>query len=496
MTEPTRGILGFAGYLPHHRLDRGAIRAASGTNAGKGSRSVASYDEDTTTMGVEAARLVLRGLQATGPDGRPGADGRLAPQALWFSTTDPAYVDKTNATVVHAALRLDHEVPALDLNGSVRSASGALAAALHSRDRVLLVTADTRTGLPTSADEREGGDAAAAVLIGGSDDPQPLLAEVVGQASVTEEFLDRWRTPGDRRSKQWEERFGELHYVALGTEAFKLALGQADLGPEDVAQVVVSGTHARAVRQVATKVGAGTGGVADDLTASVGNPGAAQPGLLLARALEAAEPGQVLALVVLADGADVVLLRTTEALAAWQPARSIDQQMAASPVDADHPGLRYLTFLAWKGMVTLEPPRRPEPARASASAAARSTSWKFGFVGSRDQDTGAVHLPPARVSFQGGAVDHMDPLPMADARGTVVTFTVDRLAYSPSPPIVFAVIDFDADDGGGRLPMELTDVAATDVAIGDRVEMTFRRLNQSDGIQNYFWKAKPIAGAR
>ncbi len=170
MTEPTRGILGFAGYIPHHRLDRGAISAASGTNAGKGSRSVAAYDEDTTTMGVEAARLALRALRAppaTGPDGQPGSDGRGAPQALWFSTTDPAYVDKTNATVVHAALRLDHEVPALDLNGSVRSASGALAAALRGRDRVLLVTADTRTGLPTSADEREGGDAAAAVLIGG-----------------------------------------------------------------------------------------------------------------------------------------------------------------------------------------------------------------------------------------------------------------------------------------------------------------------------------------
>ena len=166
--------------------------------------------------------------------------------------------------------------------------------------------------------------------------------------------------------------------------------------------------------------------------------------------------------------------------------------MAAGRTGDGRPGLRYLTFLSWKGMVTLEPPRRPEPARASASAAARSQSWKFGFVGSRDHDTGAVHLPPARVSFQGGAVDHMDPLPMADARGTVVTFTVDRLAYSPSPPIVFAVIDFDAEAGGGRLPMELTDVAATDVAIGDRVEMTFRRLNQADGVQNYFWKAKPV----
>ena len=48
-------------------------------------------------------------------------------------------------------------------------------------------------------------------------------------------------------------------------------------------------------------------------------------------------------------------------------------------------------------------------------------------------------------------------------RGTVVTFTVDRMAYSPSPPIVFAVVDF---DGGGRFPVELTDVDASDP--GDR----------------------------
>ena len=50
---------------------------------------------------------------------------------------------------------------------------------------------------------------------------------------------------------------------------------------------------------------------------------------------------------------------------------------------------------------------------------------------------------------------------MADVAGTIVTFTIDRLAYSPSPPIVFAVVDF---DGGGRFPVELTDVDADDGA--------------------------------
>jgi len=89
----------------------------------------------------------------------------------------------------------------------------------------------------------------------------------------------------------------------------------------------------------------------------------------------------------------------------------------------------------------------------------------------------------------GGAVDDMTPVPMADVPGTIVTYTIDRLAYSQSPPVVFAVVDF---DGGGRLPIELTDVDVDEVSIGGRVEMTFRRLFTADGIHNYFWKARPV----
>ena len=32
----------------------------------------------------------------------------------------------------------------------------------------------------------------------------------------------------------------------------------------------------------------------------------------------------------------------------------------------------------------------------------------------------------------------------------------------------------------------------TTLKIGDRVEMTFRRLFTADGIHNYFWKARPV----
>ena len=44
----------------------------------------------------------------------------------------------------------------------MRSAAGALRAALTGTETTLVTAADVRTGLPTSADERDGGDAAAA----------------------------------------------------------------------------------------------------------------------------------------------------------------------------------------------------------------------------------------------------------------------------------------------------------------------------------------------
>ena len=446
--ETVRGILGWGVHLPYRRLDRAAIAPVAGAGGGKGTRTAASYDEDSTTMGVEAARQALR-------------SSAVAPRTLWFATTTPAYLDKTNATAVHAALRLDRTVPAFDALGSVRSGIGALTAALDSPSSALVVTSDVRGGRPGGPDESAGGDAAAALLIG-SDEDGPVLAEVVARVSVSEEFLDRWRVPGEMASRLWEERFGETKYAPLAAEALKSALGAARVDAGDVAALVVAGLHERAVASTAKKSGVAADRLVDRLAAAIGNPGAAQPALLLATALEQlrdAPAGATVVLLVLSDGADAIVLRTTPALAGYRPARTVAAQVAAGAPVA------YGRYLAWRGLLQVEPPRRPEPARPSASAAGRSGEWKFGLT------TAAGVL--------------------ADQRGTVTTFTVDKLAYSPSPPVVFAVVDF---DDGERLPVELTDVDADGVSVGMRVEMTFRRLFTADGIANYFWKARPVRG--
>lgn len=451
------GITAYNAYIPFFRLDRARIGEALGTLGGKGTRAVASYDEDATSMAVEAARPIAS---------RGGFD------QLLFATADPPYLDKTNATAVHAALGLPEEVAAYDFCGSVRSGTGAMRAGVTAGS-TLVVLSDVRTGLAGGGDEQAGGDGAAAFLFGDDD----VIAQRLGGASATAEFLDRWRIPGEPASHQWEERFGEVAYVPLAQAALTDALKRAGL--TEVDHLIVTGVHPRAARRL--------GATVDDLTSAIGNTGTAHRGIVLADVLDRAAPGQTIALLTLADGADCSILRTTDALATYQRKTTVREQIEAGNTDLDYP-----TFLTWRGQLHREPPRRPDPTAPSAPPSFRREHWKFGFEGSRCESCGTRHLPPARVCVKCQAVDQMAPERLADVPGTIATFTIDRLAFSLSPPTVVAVVDF---DGGGRFQCELTDVDPATVKIGNRVEMTFRRIFTSGGVHNYFWKAKPMEGS-
>ena len=463
-----RGIVAYGAYVPYWRLERKAIGEALGVSAGSGTRAVASYDEDTTSKAVEAARGALRGVPAA----------RI--EAVYFATSDPAYLDKTNATAIHAALALPPTAMAVDMLGSVRSAVGALRAALDARIPVLAAMADVRIGLPGGADEREGGDGAAAFLCG----DEGVLVEPVGVASATAEFLDRWRLPGDPTSRQWEERFGEAAYVPLGESALAEALKQAGVPAQTVTRLIVAGPHGRAVRRVAAAAGVKKEAIADDLAAVLGNTGAAHAGLLFADTLDRAQPDEVIAVVSLADGADATVWRTTRAIGQCRPPSTVADRIASAKGR-----VAYNTWLTWRGFLRREPPRRPDPQPPEAPPSFRHEAWKFAFTGSRCQACDTRHLPPQRVCVKCQAIDRMAPERLADVPATIATFTIDRLAFSPSPPMVAAVIDF---EGGGRYQCELTDVDPRAVSIGNRVEMTFRRLITAGGVHNYFWKARPI----
>ena len=464
------GIASYGAYVPYHRLDRAAITAALAQGGGRGTRAVASYDEDATSMGVEAARAAL------GPT-------PLAPDTLFFATSQPPYLDKTNATAVHVAAGLPRSGLAVDVVGSVRSGIGALLSAARAGEPALAVLSDVRGGRPGGADEAEGGDGAAALLFADLE-PDQLLASLVGTGSVTEEFLDRWRLPGDGASRRWEERFGEHVYVPLGEEAFTDALKSAGVTAGDIDHLIVVGTHARAIRAVARTLGTRPEVLVDDLTAVVGNTGTAHAGLLLASVLDRAQPGETIALLSLADGADALIFVAQPGLADFAPRPVVERVVAQGTGVVPYP-----TFLTWRGELRREPPRRPDPQAPAGPPSSRSARWKFAFEGSRCEECGTRHLPPARVCVECHTADRMVPERLADVPARVVTYTVDRLAFSLSPPVVAAVVDF---EGGGRFQCELTDVDPAEISVGDEVTMTFRRVSTANGVHNYFWKARPI----
>jgi hydroxymethylglutaryl-CoA synthase len=489
--SPVGVLLSYGAYLPSGRLDRAEVGATLGTGAARGQRVVASFDEDSTTMGVAAVRAALSVLP------------EAPPRDLYFATTSPAYLDKTNAAALHTALGLGGEGFAADLAGSARSGMAALVSAAGLGG--IAVLADVRTGQPGSADERGGGDAAAAFVFGAGevasgtggasdgggprgtsdgsgagdvgDGADGAIAYVIGRAARTAEVLDRWRPPERAFAQVWEERFGYEQYAPLIRDTAAAALKDAGLAAAD--HVVLVSPNAAVPRRGKALV---TGTVSTTFS-PVGHAGVADAGVALAAVLDSAEPGQTILVLSAADGCDALVLRTTELLPARRQRFAVDAQLKAGvPVP-------YASYLTWRGLLEREPPRRPEPDRPAAPPSARAGDWKFSFTGSRCTECGFVHLPPARVCHRCGAVDRMDQARLAGTAGTVATYTVDRLAYSPAPPLVDAVVNF---DGGGRYALEVADADPDRLAVGSRVELVFRRLFTAGGVHNYFWKARVL----
>ncbi len=468
----TIGIISYGVYIPFNRLQRSVIASALDIRAGKGERSVASYDEDTATLAVEAARNCLAGRRVNGIS------------SLLLATTRPPYQEKLNAATVHAALQLEPATRALDLGGSVRAGLGGLLAASDTASLghlALATMADIRFGLPESKAEQEGGDGAAAFLLGRDD----VIAEIEATYSETLEHLAVWRLPGEEVARNWEERFGlEQVYLPLLDRAFRGLLEKTGTAPEELTRVVIDAPLSKVAPIAIKKLRLPAECLVGTLGESVGHTGAAHAGILMAAALDAASPGDRIAVFSVSDGVDSVLLRVTEKIASYKSRRSVEELIASKRSD-----LSYQQYLKWRGLLASEPPRRPEPDRPAGPPSLRSSAWKFGFVGSRCKKCGTNHLPPQVVCMKCRVSGEMEAAAFADEKAIIKTFTADRIAYTPQPPMIAAVLDF---EGSGRFQCELTDCVPEKLAIGQEVEMTFRRLYTAGGIHNYFWKGRPV----
>src|SRR4029079_16061556 len=148
---------------------------------------------------------------------------------------------------------------------------GAMMLAAEATAPTLVVVSDIRTGLPGGADEREGGDGAAAFVMASAEpgDGAPQIRPI-GKGSATAESLDRWRLPGEPASHVWEERFGEHAYLPRVQASFNDALKDAGIGPDALDHVIVTGVHTRAARAAARSLGVAPEAIVDDLASTIG----------------------------------------------------------------------------------------------------------------------------------------------------------------------------------------------------------------------------------
>ena len=474
-----RGIVAVGAYVPRLRLQRAAMAAAVDWynpalgGLARGERAMANWDEDAITMAVEAARDALAGRD------------RDTVGAVHFASTSLPCAERQKAGVGKEALARPDRLAALDATGSQRAGTSVLIAALDrpGEDDVLCIAAERRRAKPGSVAEFSNGDAAAAVVLGWGNP----IAEVVGVHSETTDFVDHYRATDRPHDYEWEGRWiRDEGHLRLIPRAMGAALAGAGLGPEAVDELLIAlpGPDGTVGRAVAAATGIGAAAVGRGLHDRLGYAGAAQPLLLLAEALERSEAGRTIMVVAFGQGVDVIIVRTTGVAA--NPVRL----GVASWLERRAEEGSYLKHLAFAGEVELDGGMRAElDLKTPPSMLYRDRKTILALIGGKDRLTGQVQFPRSAVSVGGDAraVDTQDDYPLADRVARVITFTADRLAYSPAPPACYGMIEF---DGGGRFIADFTDVDPDGVAVGDPVRMMFR-LKRTDrtGFRHYFWKA-------
>lgn len=479
------GIVSFGAYIPRNRLQRQAIHAANGWFAGglkglaKGERATANWDEDPITMAVEAARDALTGID------------RADIASLSLASTTLPFADRLNAGVVKEALTLSDATGAFDVTGGQRVATSALiqalAAAAGGAAPHLALASEMPPSRPASEAEMINGDAAAGLLVGQGS----VVARFLGSRSVTIDFVDHFRSSAAAVDYTWESRWiRDEGYAGMIGDALGRTLAELDVDAAKIDRFVIPITARGVAERLAKRVGVRPDAVADRLSASVGDSGVAHPFLLLAAALEAAGPGETILLVGFGQGVDVLLFETTTAIVDLPARRGVKGSLArGAPTD------NYLRWLFHRGMLDLDRGMRAEADQKQPGTALwRNRKAVLGLVGGRCTKTGTVQFPKSDIGVNPNdhAIGTQEEYPLADVRARIVTYTADRLTYSPAPPSYYGMIDF---DGGGRMMAEFADVEAEHVEVGRAMTMMFRikAVDEAREFTKYFWKAVPAA---
>jgi uncharacterized OB-fold protein len=344
-----------------------------------------------------------------------------------------------------------------------------------------------RLGKPGSAQELSFSDGAASLSVGSKD----VIASYEGAYSVAYDFPDHWRTENDRTDRAWEDRFArEEGFRKFIPEAVSGLLSKYSISPQDIAKVIFPGLYPRDHAGICKQLGFEPSQIQDHLMDVMGNTGAAYPLMLFISALEESKPGDKLIVAGFGNGSDVLLFQVTEEIENVRDNRRGLKRHLESKKELNS----YEKYLAFRQLISPEVGIRGEDIPHTAlSLIWRNRREILGLCGTRCKKCGTPQYPVQRVCVnpECGAIDEMEPYRFSDKTAKVFSFTGDLLSFTPNPPGIYGLIDF---DGGGRFWFDFTDCDLESMEIGMPVEMSFRKryVDEKGGIIGYFWKALPL----
>jgi len=439
---------------------------------GRGTRSFCSWDEDSITMAVEAVRSCLAGDQEVNID------------SLTFASTTAPFADLQNASIVARASNLPESTRTQDTSGATRAGVSALITALTAGDNEesVVVASDNRKARPGSVQEMHYGAGAAAIRVSDSG----VIARYLGSRSRNTEFIDHYRTRTGEYDYYWEERWiRDEGYAKIVPATVYPLLDQAGVSAGDISFFCMPGYMSRLGTTLARRLGIPAEAVVDNLSAEIGDTGTPQALLMLATALEKAQPGDQVLVVGFGAGCDAVLLEATEGITAYQQRCHLELDSSLPPVE------HYNKFLAFHDALDLDWGIRSETDnRVALGQLYRAQDQVTGFQAGVCPACDAVQFPILSTCVSCGATEPMGRRALADEPAQVATFTADSLQYYPSPPMYWGLVQF---DNGARLLMEMVEVDPERFDTGSTLRMVYR-IKQKDeqrGLHRYFWKAAP-----
>ncbi len=328
--ESKAGIHGWGAYVPRYRLPTSEIARVWGwpPHQYKGlnvkAKAVAGPDEDSTTMGIEAA---LNAIARAGVDA-----SRIG--AVFFGSESKVYAVKPSATIIAEVVGATPSTMASDLEFACRAGSEGIKAAigLVSSGMIeygLVVASDTAQAEPGDVLEFTAASGAAAFVIGPSSGAAAVFEASYTYVTDTPDFWRRAEKPYPRHGEGFT---GDPAYFAHIRGAVEGLFEKTGLKPSDFDYAIFHQPNGKFPVRIGKMLGFTMEQIEPGLvTPMIGNTYNASALLGLARVLDRAKPGERILLAPFGSGAgsDAYSIVVTDAVEERrEKAPSVDDYLA------------------------------------------------------------------------------------------------------------------------------------------------------------------------